>query len=128
MLDADEVSEVPHVSKNVHVTPQYFDGERRVGDGLSRAFGRRETVWDSFFFYPPGAKWTETGLPLPEVAIAQEVGVVIGTIGSLPAAGDQSKLDDELRGKAVVIGEQDNFEELLRRVAEPFAARHRTTR
>jgi hypothetical protein len=125
MLDVDEGSEVPSASTNVRVSPQYFDGEKRVADGLAHAIGVDQPVWDAFYFYPPGATWTEHGLPLPEVAIAQDNGVVVGSLDSLPALPDQSRLPLELRGKAVVIGEQKDFETILKQVAEPFAARHR---
>jgi len=128
ILDADEGSEVPHASANVRVSPQYFDGEKKIGDSLARAFGRTQPVWDSFFFYPPGAAWTDQGLPIPELAIAQEGGVVVGTTGSLAPLADQSRLVPELRGKAIVIGEMDHFEAILRQIAEPFAARHRSAR
>lgn len=125
MLDADEGSEVPSAATNIAVTPQYFDGQKRVGDQLAKVFGVSEPVWDAFFFYPPGAKWTDHGMPLPELAIAQEGGVVVGTPGSLPALADQSRLVPALRGKAVVIGEQENFEAILQQVAGAFVERHR---
>jgi hypothetical protein len=125
MLDADESSVVPDASANVRVSPQYFDGEKRIGDQLARAFGTSEPVWDAFYFFGPGATWTPEGLPLPELAIAQEGGVVIGTPGSLPAVADQSRLAPQLRDKAVVIGEQVDFPAILARVARPFAARAR---
>jgi hypothetical protein len=125
MLDADEGSEVPHASTNVRLSPQYFDGEKRIGDGLAWAFGVRRTMWDIFLFYPPGATSTADGLPVPEVAIAQDNAVVLGTPGSLPALSDQSQLPADRQGVAVVIGAQDHFEQILRQVAVPFAARHR---
>jgi len=125
MLDADEASEVPSVATNVAVTPQYFDGHKRLGEQLARSFGVEQPIWDSFFFYAPGVRWTETGLPLPEVGIAQEGGVVVGTPGSLPPQQDQSRLVPALKGKAVVIGEQENFEAILEQIARAFVARHR---
>jgi hypothetical protein len=125
ILDADEGSEVPVASTNVGVTPQYFDGEKRLGDQLARTFGVVQPVWDAFFFYPPGAKWSDRGLPPPELAIAQEGGVVVGTPGSMPPLPDQSRLVPELKGKAIVIGEQADFEAILEQLATAFAARHR---
>lgn len=125
MLDPDEGGNVPSASKSANVSPQYFDGKKRVGDGLAKAYGLEQPVWDAFHFYAPGATWTETGLPLPTVAIAQDNGVVVGSPGSLPAAADQSKLLPELRGKAVVVGAQADFPALLGAVARPFASRHR---
>lgn len=123
MLDADEATEVPHASANVGVTPQYFDGAMKLGLDLAHAMGTTTPVWDAYLFYPPGAKWTDHGLPVPDLAIAQQGGVVVGTPGTLPAQPDQSRLVPELRGKAVVIGEQDRFEAMLRQVAETFAQR-----
>jgi hypothetical protein len=125
ILDADEVSEVPSASTNIAITPQYFDGQKRLGDQLAKSFDVEQPVWDSFFFYPPGVTWTDAGLPLPEVAIAQEGGVVVGTPGSLPPLPDQSRLVPALKGKAVVIGEQENFEAILEQIARAFVARHR---
>ena len=125
MLDRDEAESVPHASTNVRLSPQYFDGEKLVGTGLAQTFGWTTPVWDTFLFYPPGAVWTDHGLPAPERAIAQQGGVVVGMVDTLPATPDQSRLLPELRGKAVVVGEQRDFPDLLRSVAEPFAARHR---
>lgn len=128
MLDADEGTEVPSASANVAVSPQYFDGGKLVGDGLAKAIGMSETWWDVYLFYPPGATWGERGLPVPEYGLAQMVGVVVGTPASLPPVPDQSKLPAELRGKAVVVGAQARFEELLERVATAFVAKTRTPR
>ena len=123
MLDADEASEVPFVATNVGVSPQYFDGEKKLGSELAHAVGVDEPLWDAFFFYPPNAQ-----LPSFEVAIAQTNAVVVGTPNSLPATPDQSRLPAELRGKAVVIGEQDNIEGILQQVGASFVSRHRTGR
>lgn len=125
MLDPDEGANVPKASKSVAVTPQFFDGQKRVGSGLATAYGLDEPVWDAFHFYAPGATWTATGLPLPTVAIAQVNGVVVGTPGSLPPAADQSKLLPALQGKAVVVGAQRDFATLLAGVARPFVRDHR---
>jgi hypothetical protein len=123
MLDADEASEVPAVATNVALSPQYFDGEKKLGTELAKGLAVDEPLWDAFFFYPPGA-------PLAgfEAAIVQTNGVVVGTPNTLPPHADQSKLARELRGKAVVIGEQDNFEAILQQVTESFLSRHRTGR
>ena len=125
MLDADEGSEVPSASTNIHLTPQYFDGQKRVGLALGRAAGSTQPLWDAYLFYPPDATWPDVGAPIPELAIAQLGGVVVGTPGTLPAKPDQSALLPELSGKAAVIGEQENFDVILRQVAEPFVAHHR---
>lgn len=125
MLDKDEASEVPYASSHVAVSPQYFDGEKRVGDGLARSFRTADPVWDAFLFYPPGARWGEHGLPMPEAAIVQTNAVVVGTPGTLPAVADQSKLPPDFAGRAAVIGEQSNIEGILKQVSEAFVARHR---
>jgi hypothetical protein len=128
ILDADEGVAVPTASANVQISPQYFDGAQRIGDQLARTFGASEPVWDAFYFFPPGATWTPEGLPVPAIAIAQEGGVVIGTPGTLPPLPDQSRIAPELRGKALVIGEQADFEAILMQVAESFTERARTPR
>ena len=124
ILDRDEGSSVPNASRNINVSPQFFDGEKRVGNSLAKAFAVDQPVWDSFFIYGPEAAWTRDGLPLPALAIAQESGVVIGTPG-LPARADQSGLSPALVGKAVVIGDPDDFEAILRRTAQTYAASRR---
>jgi hypothetical protein len=120
MLDADEGSEVPSASTNVATSPQYFDGTKLVGDSLAKTLGTSTTVWDVYLFYPPGATWPDQGLAMPELWIAQMVGVVLGAPSASPALPDQSQLPPELRGKAVVIGSQDHFEQLLDRAAQKF--------
>ncbi|HEU0031509.1 MAG TPA: hypothetical protein VFQ53_12810 [Kofleriaceae bacterium] len=128
MLDADEAGEVPYASASVRVSPQYFDGGKLVGDGLAKAIGSDETVWDAFLFYPPGARSTADGLPAPEAAIVQTNGVVVGTPNTLPALADQSKLPPALRGKLAVIGSQDRIEQILGDVARRFVQRTRAPR
>lgn len=109
ILDKDEGVLVPGASQHVGVTPQYFDGAMRVGAGLAKAYGVTEPVWDAFYFYPPGARWTEDGLPVPEVAIAQDVGVVVRPVPHAPS---------------IKIGEQKDFRALLQQAAAPFAAKY----
>ena len=121
MLDKDEGAEVPHVSKNVNASPQYFDGNMLIGNALARASGITETVWDTFLFYPAGMKWGPEGLPFPDKVIAQQGGVVVGTDATLPPVADQSRLLPSLRGRMKVIGEQSNFESILTQVATSFA-------
>jgi len=125
MLDRDEGSEVPSVSRHVQVSPQYFDGEMLLGAALARQAGVADPMWDVFYFYPPDATWPVGGLPVPTAVIAQLAGVVAGSPGTLPAIPDQSKLPPEFRGKLAVIGAQQDFAAILRRVAQPFAARYR---
>ena len=123
MLDADEASEVPAAATNIALSPQYFDGEKKLGSELAKTLAIEEPLWDAFFFYPPGAQ-----LAGFDVAIAQAGGVVVGTPNSFPPQADQSRLLESLRGKAVVLGEQDNFEAILTQVTESFVSRHRTGR
>ena len=127
ILDRDEGSSVPSASTNIGVSPQFFDGEMRVGASLAKVFALEQPVWDSFFFYAPDAVFAEDGLPMPALALAQEGGVVIGTpnfrINSLPAQADQSRLPPALVGKAIVVGEQVDFETILRRTAKAFVER-----
>jgi hypothetical protein len=122
ILDRDEGSSVPSASTHIGVSPQYFDGEMKVGASLAKAFALDQPVWDSFFFYSPDAVFAADGLPMPALALAQEGGVVIGTT-DLPAQADQSRLPPALAGKAVVVGEQTDFEAILRRTAKAFAAK-----
>jgi hypothetical protein len=129
MLDRDEATEVPGVSRHVRASPQYFDGEKLVGDATARASGLSQTVWDAFLFYEPGAAWPAGAqMPAPELVIAQVGGIVAGTPGTLPALEDQSRLLPDLVGKLSVIGAQRDIEAILRRVAQPVAERHRTRR
>jgi hypothetical protein len=65
-------------------------------------------------------------LPMPEMAIGQTDGIVIGMNDTLPPSPDQSRLVHEWAGKAVVVGEQRDFEAILRRVADAFMARHKS--
>ncbi|MDQ3364431.1 MAG: hypothetical protein M3680_03290 [Myxococcota bacterium] len=123
MLDRDEGSEVPAVSRTLRVTPQYFDGEKRVGAAIARSLSLTEPVWDAFLFYPPGATWGAEIAP-PELAVAQVAGVVVGTPGTLPAVADQARLPSELVGTAAVIGAQSDIKRILQVVASGFAARH----
>jgi hypothetical protein len=125
MLDRDEGSEVPAASRSVKVSPQFFDGEQRLGEALARSHGLTEPVWDAFYFYAPGAAWPPDAMPIAEASFAQVAGIVAGAPGTLPALPDQSRLPPELAGKAVVIGAQRDIEDIMRRVARPFAARHR---
>lgn len=125
MLDADEGSEVPFASRSIGVTPQYFDGEKRLGLALARRYGFEQPLWDVFLFYGPDAVWTDDGPPLPELVLAQAGGVIVATRGVLPPIADQSKLLPELAGKLEVIAaSQAEFPAILERLAVPFAARH----
>ncbi|HEY5938059.1 MAG TPA: hypothetical protein VIU61_25590 [Kofleriaceae bacterium] len=122
ILDRDEGSSVPSASTHIGVSPQFFDGEMRVGASLAKVFALEQPVWDSFFVYAPDAVFAADGLPMPALALAQEGGVVIGSNG-MPAQADQSRLPAALAGKAVVVGEQADFEAILRRTMKAYVER-----
>jgi hypothetical protein len=127
MLDGDELPSAVDASQQYRdlSVPQFWDGDQKLGKELGRSLGAPEWIaWDIYLFYPPGAEWTDHGLPLPESALVQAGGVVVGTIGTLPPAPDQSQLPDRMRGRADVVGEQSNLEALLLQVANGFAKRH----
>jgi hypothetical protein len=127
MLDADELPAADEASLRFRdlAVPQFWDGSRSFGKEVARSVGADEwTAWDIYLFYAPGAEWVDAGLPAPAAALAQAGGVVVGTKGTLPPAGDQTRLPKRMRGRADVVGEQSNFEALLARVAEPFARRY----
>ncbi len=123
MLDADEGSEVPYASTNVGVTPQYFDGAMRIGKSLARAGRIGVPVWDIYLFYPAGVRSTEDGLPFPERAIAQVGGVLIATPAAAPPRADQSRLDPAWKASMAVVGSQNQFPELLAKLAHQLAGR-----
>jgi hypothetical protein len=130
MLDADELPSALSASaafRDVAV-PQFWDGAKRLGNEVARSLGAGEwTAWDIYLFYPPGAEWTEAGIPAPEAALAQAGGVLVASKGTLPALADQSHLPERLRGYAEVVGEHEDFEELrdsLSRVVATFAQRY----
>jgi hypothetical protein len=127
MLDGDELPAAAEASERFHdlPVPQFWDGESKLGKEVGRSIGAPGwTAWDIYLVYPPGAEWTDQGLPPPEAALAQAGGVVVGTIGTLPPVADQSHLPKRMGGRAEVVGEQANLEALLTQVAEPFAKRY----
>ena len=104
---------------------QLWDGAKRLGREVARSLGAPKwTAWDIYLFYPPGAEWTDAGLPPPEAALAQVADVVVGTKGTLPAAGDPARVPAEVRERVDVVGEQKDLDALLLRVADGFASRH----
>lgn len=102
--------------------PQFWDGDRLLGKEVSRSLGADPThaSWDIYLFYPPDAEWTDAGLPPPAKAIMQAAGVVIGSKGTLPPAGDQSQLPPWAAGRADVVGEQSELGALLTAIVVPF--------
>lgn len=127
MLDADELPAAEEGSARFRelAVPQFWDGAKKLGKEVGRSVGAPEwTAWDVYLFYPPGAEWSDQGLPAPAAAIAQAGGVVVATKGTLPPAGDQSKAPKRMVGRVDVVGEQADLEALLAQVAEPFAKRY----
>jgi hypothetical protein len=84
MLDADELPSALTASaafRDVAV-PQFWDGGKLFGDEVARSLGASGwTAWDIYLFYPPGAEWTDAGIPAPEAALAQAGGVLVGSKG-----------------------------------------------
>ena len=131
MLDGDELAAAVAASERFRNPPvsQFWDGDAKLGKEVARSVGAPGwTAWDIYLFYPPGAEWTDQGLPAPDAALAQAGGVVVGTKGTLPPAGDQSRLPKRMTGQADVVGEQANIEALLTQVAEPLAKRYAEAR
>ena len=127
MVDGDERPAADEASARFRTlsVPQFWDGSKALGKEVARSLGVGDwTAWDIYLFYPPGAEWTDAGLPTAAAALAQTGSVVVGSKGTLPPAGDQGRLPKRLRGHADVVGEQSNLGALLSQVAEPFAKRY----
>jgi hypothetical protein len=125
MLDNDERPSAQAESGRFAGFPQFWDGEQLLGHEVAKSLGAPSWIaWDIYLFYPPGAEWTDRGLPAPEAALAQAGGVVVGTKATLPPAADQSGLPKKLEGRAVVVGAMSNLEALLAKAGEAFAARY----
>jgi hypothetical protein len=127
MLDGEELPAALEASKMFRDLshPQFWDGDQRLDREVARSLGApRWTAWDIYLFYPPGAEWTDDGLPPPEAVLAQAGGVVVGSQGTLPAVPDQSQLPKRLQGRAIVVGEQADLEGLLATVADNFVKHH----
>ena len=127
MLDGDELPAAEKASEQFTDVgaPQFWDSEQMLGKEVARSLGAPDwTAWDIYLFYPPGAEWTDQGLPPPEAALAQAGGVVVGEKGTLPPLPDQSRLPKRLHDRADVVGEQSNLDALLAKVAADFVNRH----
>jgi hypothetical protein len=127
MLDDDELPAAIEAGARFRDRPvrQFWDGTKKLGHEVGRSIGAPDwTAWDVYLFYPPGAVWDDHGLPAPYAALAQAGGVVVGTKGTLPAVGDQSRVPKSMSGRADAVGDMANLEALLTQVAEPFARRY----
>jgi hypothetical protein len=116
MMDGDELASARTASQlfSSPPLPQFWDGERRLGKDVSRSLGVHEWIaWDVYLFYPPGAEWTDAGLPAPHALLAQVGGVVVASRGTLPPDGDLTRIPEELRNRFDVVGAQSKFETLL---------------
>ena len=128
MLDSDDRADAEEQSAqfaDVKV-PQFWDGKKLLGWEVSRSFGMNDrAAWDIYLFYPPGAEWTDAGLPPAEKAIAQARGGVIGLKGTLPAKGDQSNVPEWGKGLIDIVGEPAELAALLSAIAVPFVERYK---
>lgn len=107
--------------------PQFWDGNKLLGWEVSRSFGFTErAAWDIYLFYPPGAEWTDAGLPPAEKVIAQARGGVIGIKGTLPPKGDQSNVPAWGKGLIDVVGQPDELAALLSAIAVPYVDRYKS--
>jgi hypothetical protein len=127
MLDGDELPSALGASEAFRdrALPQFWDGAQKLGHEVAHSLGADGwTAWDIYLFYPPGAEWSDQGLPAPEAALAQVGGVVVGTKGTLPAVSGEARIPKRLSDRADVVGAQDELDGLLSRVAVSFAKRY----
>jgi hypothetical protein len=109
--------------------PQFWDGKKLLGWEVSRSFGITDrAAWDIYLFYPPGAEWTDAGLPPAEKAIAQARGGVIGIKGTLPPKGDQSRVPEWGKGLIDIVGQPPELAALLSAIAVPYVERYQSDR
>ncbi len=127
MLDGDELPEAERAADAMRDRPvtQFWDGDKKYGTEVARSLGVDGWIaWDVYLFYPPGAQWTDAGMPRPEAVLAQAGGVVVASKGVLPPV----ELDDELpagiKPKVDIVGKQSDIDAILARVASPFAKRY----
>jgi hypothetical protein len=105
--------------------PQLWDGEMLLGKEVSRSLAIEPVAWDIYLFYPPEAEWTDAGIPPPAKVLAQSLGGVIATKGTLPPKGDQRPLPKEYAGRVDVVGQPSELAALLSAVAVPFVEQAR---
>ena len=129
MLDSDERAAADEQSAQFAdlPIPQFWDGKKLLRWEVSRSFGITErAAWDIYLFYPPGAEWTDAGLPPAEKAVAQAQGGVIGIKGTLPPRGDQSNVPEWGKGLIDIVGDPSELSALLSAIAVPYVDRYKS--
>jgi hypothetical protein len=124
MLDSDDRPSAEAMTSTFadKPIPQLWDGERLLGTEVGRSLALDRVAWDIYLFYPPGAEWTDAGIPPPAKVLAQGFGGVIALKGTLPPKGDQSSLPKPYGDRVEIVGESSELAELLTAVAVPFVA------
>ena len=125
MLETDERSDADDMSKTYSdvAVPQFWDGQKLLGYEVSRSFGMTErAAWDVYLFYPPGAEWTDAGLPPATKVLAQSEGGVVALEGTLPPKGDQTAVPAWGAGRLDVVGQPAELAALLSEVAVAFTS------
>jgi hypothetical protein len=122
MLESDDRDAAAAMTSSYAGTPipQFWDGDKLLGAEVSKSLGidPAHISWDIYLFYPADAEWTDAGLPAPTKVIAQAANAVIGSPGTLPPRGDQSRIPAWVQGRAVVVGEQRELAALLGQLVE----------
>ncbi len=129
MLDSDDRASAEAMTSTFadKPIPQFWDGERLLGREVSRslALDGVPVAWDIYLFYPPEAEWTDAGIPPPAKVLAQSLGGVVATKGTLPPKGDQTPLPKAYAGRVDVVGQPPELAALLSAVAVPFVEQAR---
>jgi hypothetical protein len=127
MLDSDDRASAEAMTSTFadKPIPQLWDGERLLGKEVSRSLAIEPVAWDIYLFYPPEAEWTDTGIPPPAKVLAQSLGGVIATKGTLPPKGDQTPVPKAYAGRVDVVGQPAELAALLSAVAVPLVEQTR---
>jgi hypothetical protein len=124
MLDSDDRASADAMSAMFAdaAVPQFWDGKQLLGVEVSRSFGTTDRVaWDIYLFYPPGAEWTDAGLPRAEKTLIQARRSVVAMKGTLPPRGDQSNVPPWGEGVVDIVGTPSELAALLTQLAVPSA-------
>ena len=119
MLDNDERPAADEMSTTftTRATSQYWDGKQLLGKEVAKSLHLDDVAWDIYLFYPPGAVWTDAGLPPSPRVVVQGMGHVIATKGLLPARGDAQSLPPKARDRADIVGENADLGAVLATVS-----------